>query len=70
MPVSIEHKERVLKHCTDAACKKAESAIQQILIDLSFETEREIEAVNVDTREFADLKVEIFFEDQSEGCRR
>lgn len=62
MPASLEHKERVLRHCMDTALKKAESAIQQILIDLSFETEREIDTVNVDTREFGNLKVEIFFE--------
>lgn len=44
--------------------KQAEERIQKILLDLEEEAGREIDAVQVDTRQFANLKVEIFFEDK------
>jgi hypothetical protein len=62
MAVSFEHKQRVLQHACDAALKKAEVTIQQILLALEEATGREIDAVHVDTRNFANLRVEIFFE--------
>lgn len=46
----------------DAAIEKAEQQIQRILLDLADETGRDIDFVNVDTRPFANLKVEIFFQ--------
>jgi hypothetical protein len=61
MPVSADHKQRVLKHACDAAVKKAETTIQQILFALEEATGREIDSVDVDTREFANLRVGIFF---------
>ena len=44
------------------ALKTAEEKIQRILIDLEEETGESIDAVQVDTRQFSNLKVEIFFE--------
>lgn len=49
---------------SDDARARAEIAIQKILLDLENETGREIDEVNVDTRNFASLNVEIFFEEQ------
>lgn len=46
----------------EAAVKAAELKIQEILFDLSENTGREIDQVQVDTRRFGNLKVEIFFE--------
>ncbi|MEJ2116365.1 MAG: hypothetical protein P8Y36_00110 [Alphaproteobacteria bacterium] len=42
--------------------EKAEEQIQRILIDLEEESGESIDVVQVDTRQFANLKVEIFFE--------
>jgi len=46
----------------DDARAKAEIAIQKILLALEDETGVDIEDVNVDTRNFASLNVEIFME--------
>lgn len=45
-----------------AARRNAEEQIQRILIDLEEEAGEEIDSVDVDTRQFANLRVEIFFE--------
>lgn len=48
---------------TDAqeqAVEKAEKAIQKILIDLENDNNVEIESVDVDTRNFSNLRTEIF----------
>ncbi len=42
---------------------KAEKAIQRILLDLEEHTGRKIEHMQLDTRRFANLRVEIFFEE-------
>ena len=44
----------------DAALKKAEKAIQKILIDLANDARKDIDFVRIDTRNFANLAVEIF----------
>ena len=46
------------------ACKaleRAEAKIQRILLDLEEETGEKVDLVNVDTRNFANLSVEVFF---------
>lgn len=43
--------------------KRAELRIQRILNDLEEETGKEIDSVDVDCRNFANLKPEIFFRD-------
>jgi hypothetical protein len=43
----------------DAAVSKAEARIQKILIDLANDLELDIDHVRVDTRNFANLAVEI-----------
>lgn len=47
----------------NALLKEAEERIQRILLDLVEATGREIDAVQVDTRQFGNLKTEIFFEE-------
>ena len=44
----------------DVACRKAEKAIQKILIDLANDVRKDIDFVRIDTRNFANLAVEIF----------
>lgn len=46
----------------DRKIKEAEEAIRKILIDLQDAIGEEIESVNVDTRNFANLATEIWFE--------
>ena len=46
----------------DERRKIAEEAIQRILLNLEDDTGDGIACVNIDTREFANLKVEIFFD--------
>jgi len=46
---------------SDEQRRAAERSIQKILIDLEEETNEEIDAVQVDTRNFASLRTEIFF---------
>ena len=60
--ITQEHRERVLRHQQNDALKNAENQIQKILLDLEEATGREIDVVQVDTRQFANLRVEIFFE--------
>ena len=43
---------------------RAEIAIEHILLDLESRTEK-IERVNVDTRNFANMNVEIFFKSEA-----
>ena len=45
----------------DAMREAAEKEIQKILIELEYNTGETIDAVNVDTRMFADFAVEVFF---------
>lgn len=45
-----------------AAIKKAEEQIQRILLDLEEFIGFDIDQVQVDTRQFSNLKTEIFFE--------
>ena len=42
----------------------AEAAIQSLLLDLEEFSERRIDHVRVDTRNFANLRVEIFFAEE------
>lgn len=46
----------------DAARKAAEKLISAALLELEEKTGRKIEAVDVDTRQFANLRVNIFFD--------
>lgn len=43
-----------------SALRKAEKAVQKILFDLEQETRMSVENVEVDTRNFAQLRTEIF----------
>lgn len=45
---------------TARAAAKAEKAIQKILLDLEQETRLSVDGVEVDTRNFAQLRTEIF----------
>lgn len=42
--------------------EQAEAAIQKILLDLANDTGLDIDAVQVDTRNFSNFRTEIFFE--------
>lgn len=44
------------------ARRQAQEKIQRILLDLEEDTGEIVDAVDVDTRQFANLRVEIFFE--------
>jgi len=46
---------------TEREREKAETAIQKILVDLEEKTAQRIDSVDVDTRNFANCKIEIFF---------
>jgi hypothetical protein len=48
----------------ERARERAERAIQKILLDLEHDTNRRVRHVEADTRNFANYKVELFFEDQ------
>jgi hypothetical protein len=50
-----------MERAIDVACAKAEKAIRKILLGLEHDTMRRVEQVNVDTRNFAECSVEIFF---------
>lgn len=45
----------------ETACQEAEKRIQRTLLDLQEEVGARIDQVNVDTRNFANCGVEIFF---------
>jgi len=49
----------------DAARAKAEIAIEKILLDLEHDTMSTLDSVEVDTRNFANCNVEIFFRGES-----
>jgi hypothetical protein len=54
--------EQAKEAAIEAARIKAEKAIQRILIDLAETTMSKVDHVDVDTRNFANLKVEIYFQ--------
>lgn len=45
----------------EQALKRAEDKIQKVLLDLQNETGERVDLVRVDTRNFANLSVEVFF---------
>lgn len=64
--MSLAHPSEALTKATEAAAEnaraKAEIAIEKILHDLEHVTMLKIDSVEVDTRNFANLNVEIFFQ--------
>jgi len=53
-----------MEAAADNARAKAEIAIEKILQGLEHDTMLKIDSVEVDTRNFANLNVEIFFQDR------
>lgn len=71
MPLSEEAKESqraafkaAQANAVEVATKKAQEAIQKILLSLERDTRLSVDAVTVDTRNFGQLKTEIFLTDK------
>lgn len=58
-----ENLKKAIAAAADSARAKAEIAIEKILQGLEHDTMLKIDNVEVDTRNFANLNVEIFFHD-------
>lgn len=48
----------------EKAVEKAQAAIRKTLIDLEEETQQKIDSVEVDTRNFADLRTEVWLREK------